>query len=313
MIGKLQRVHLREVWRHEALDFTCWLEENIDVLCDTLGLRLFNVERERSAGNFSVDLVALDESDNAVIIENQLEKSDHDHLGKLITYLSVIGAKTAVWIVSDPRPEHVSAVSWLNESTDASFYLIKVEAVRISDSPPAPLLTLIVGPSEETRGAGATKRELAERHHLRKEFWTGLLERAKSRTKLHARISPNHSSECYATAGVGGIQYGYIARRDDADVVLYIDNGIEAENAAMFRALEAHQAEIDASFGPGLEWQLQVGKKACRISHRIDLGGYAHQDRWPEIQDAMIDAMIRLDRAFRPHLPATKSPTLESI
>ena len=147
-IGSLQRVALREVWPHEALDFTPWLEENIDVLNNAIDLSLSIVEREQAAGDFSVDLVAEDESGNPIIIENQLERSNHDHLGKLITYLTAIGAKAAIWIVADPRPEHIGAISWLNESSSAAFYLIKVEAVRIGDSPPAPLLTLIVGSSE---------------------------------------------------------------------------------------------------------------------------------------------------------------------
>ena len=164
MIGSLQRVDLRKVWPHEALDFTPWLEENIDVLNNAIDLSLSIVEREQQAGNFSVDLVAEDESGDPVIIENQLERSNHEHLGKLITYLTTIGAKAAIWIVADPRPEHISAISWLNESSSASFYLLKLEAVRIEDSPPAPMLTLIVGSSEESQEAGETKKEFTERY-----------------------------------------------------------------------------------------------------------------------------------------------------
>ena len=126
MIGKIKRVGLREVWKHEALDFTTWLEENIDVVSDIIDIELSNAEREASAGKFSVDLVAEDSSGNLVIIENQLEKSNHDHLGKVITYLTVLEAKIAIWIVSDPRPEHIRAISWLNESSSASFYLLKI-------------------------------------------------------------------------------------------------------------------------------------------------------------------------------------------
>ena len=147
-IGSLQRVPLREVWSHEARDFTTWLERNIDVLNDAIDLSLSNVKREQPAGDFSIDLVVEDESGNPVIIENQLERSNHDHLGKLITYLTAIGAKAAIWIVSDPRPEHISAISWLNESSSASFYLIKIEdPVPIRTSLPEPLLTVIVDPS----------------------------------------------------------------------------------------------------------------------------------------------------------------------
>jgi hypothetical protein len=110
-VGKIQRVRLREVWKHEALDFTTWLRENIDVLNEALNLSLSNAEREQVAGDFSVDLVAENESGDPVVLENQLEKSNHDHLGKLLTYLVAIGAKTAIWIVSEPRPEHVSTIS----------------------------------------------------------------------------------------------------------------------------------------------------------------------------------------------------------
>ncbi|MFC1639845.1 hypothetical protein ACFL3B_03665 [Gemmatimonadota bacterium] len=120
MIGKIERVELRKVWKHEAYDFTQWIEDNVDVVSDVIDIELANAEREQAAGTFSIDLVAEDTQGNPVVIENQLEKSDHDHLGKLITYLTAMGANTAIWIVSDPRPEHVRAVTWLNESSTAS-------------------------------------------------------------------------------------------------------------------------------------------------------------------------------------------------
>ncbi len=121
MIEKIQRVSLRNVWKHESLDFTTWLEENIDVLNDALDLSLSNVLREQDAGDFSVDLVAEDNAGNVVVIENQLDRSNHDHLGKLITYLAALEAKVAIWIVSDPRTEHTKAIAWLNESYAAAF------------------------------------------------------------------------------------------------------------------------------------------------------------------------------------------------
>ncbi|MCK4232302.1 DUF4268 domain-containing protein, partial [candidate division WOR-3 bacterium] len=122
-IDKLQRRPLREVWRCEE-KFTTWLQDNIDVLNEVLDLNLEGAEPEQPAGTFSVDIVAKDESGNPVVIENQLEKSNHDHLGKLITYLTAIGAKIGIWIVADPRPEHVGSISWLNESSGADFYLV---------------------------------------------------------------------------------------------------------------------------------------------------------------------------------------------
>ena len=304
MIGKIERVPLREVWRHEALDFTTWLEKSLDVLNDVLDITLSGAGRERSAGTFSVDLVAEDESGNAVIIENQFGKSDHDHLGKLVTYLTVIDARAAVWIVSDPRPEHIAAITWLNESSAAAFYLVKLEAIRIADSSPAPLLTLIVGPSEEIREAIRTKKGLAERYAIREQFWTQLLGSARARTKLHASISPGQHGWIGTGAGKSGLAYNYVVRQNDANVELYIDRGkdSEAENKAIFDRLAQSKEAIEADFGEPLEWQRLEGKRACRIKRSIDLGGYRDEAKWPQIHDAMIDAMIRLEKALKPHI-----------
>ena len=302
-IGSLQRVALREVWPHEAQDFTPWLAENIDVLNNAIDLSLSIIEREQAAGDFSVDLVAEDESGNPVIIENQLERSNHDHLGKLITYLTQIGAKAAIWIVSDPRPEHISAISWLNESSSAAFYLLKLEAVRIEDSLPAPLLTLIVGSSEENQEVGETKREFTERYSLRRRFWTQLLERAKEETLLHANSSPSQRSEIW-TRVKSGLSLRYVIRQYGSGVELYIDRGRDAdnENNELFDTLEEARGEIEEDFGEPLEWQRLEGQRSCRIGKQLSLGGYRDEEKWQEIQDAMIDAMIRLEAAFRPHI-----------
>ncbi len=309
MIGKIRRVPLREVWKHEALDFTRWLEENIDVLNEALDLELVSAEREQGAGSFSVDLVAEDSDGKSVIIENQLERSDHDHLGKVITYLVAIGAKAAVWIVSDPRPEHISAVTWLNQSTAASFYLLKVEAIQIESSPAAPLLTLIVGPSAEGREVGETKKDLAEREGLREEFWRTLLERAKGTTKLHAAISPSTSGWIAAGSGLGGVPYTYTITQHEAGVELYIDRGKdgEVENKQIFDTPFAAKAVIESAFGDALEWQRLDTKRACRIRKRFEGGGYRDDpSKWPEIQDTMIDAMVRMEKALGPFLARFK-------
>ncbi len=304
MIGKLQRVPLIEVWKNEALDFTPWLRDNIDVLNDVLDLFLSNAEREQSAGDFSVDLVAEDEAGNPVIIENQLKKSDHDHLGKLITYLTAINARQAIWIVAYPRPEHVAAISWLNESSAASFYLLKVEAVKIGESLPAPLLTLIVGPSEVGIAVGGIKEGIAERYGLRRRFWEALIERAKDRTKLHTNLTPGPSNWMGTGAGKAGITYQYNIRQHDTMVLLYIDLGKDSydQNKDVFDTFYASKDAIEADFGDTLEWERLDDRKSCRIMKTIDLGGYRDEDKWPEVHDAMIDAMIRLEKALRPHI-----------
>ncbi len=306
-IGKLTRVPLREVWKHEAHDFTVWLEDNIDVLSEALDFDLANVEREKSAGDFNVDLVGEDANGDTVVIENQLEKSDHDHLGKVLTYLAALDAKAAVWIVARPRPEHVKAVQWLNEATSTHFYLLQVEAVRIGESEPAPLLTRIVGPSIEARAAGETKAELSERHIVRRRFWTLLLERAKAKTKLHSSVSPGHYNWLGTGSGISGLGLNYAVRQHGTQVELYIDRGDGDENSSLFDRFHAYKAAIEAAFGAPLEWQRLEGKRACRIRHRIDLGGWRDEEKWPAVTDAAIDAMIRLEKALRPHLKKIKA------
>lgn len=305
MISKITRIALREVWRHEALDLTRWLEENIDVLEEITGLSISSVDREQSAGTFSVDLVAEDADGNLVVIENQLERSDHDHLGKIITYLTSLEAKTAIWIVSEPRPEHVKAIAWLNESQSARFYLLKIEAIRIGDSPAAPLLTLITGPSQEAQEAGKTKKELVERHVIRRRFWADLLSASRGRTKLHAAISPSTYNWIGAGSGIRGVTLNYAVRQHDGQVELYIDRDLEtgAENERIFDDIHAHKEQIEMEFGEPLEWMRLEGKRACRIRKVIDIGGWRDEEKWQEQHSRMIDAMIRMEKAIRPYLP----------
>jgi hypothetical protein len=308
-IGKLERVALREVWKHEAMDFTQWLQENISVLNDALDLNLVNVDRERATGDFSIDLVAEDDGGGTVIIENQLDKSNHDHLGKIITYLTGMGARAAIWIVSDPRPEHVAAVAWLNESTSGAFYMVKVEAVRIGNSPAAPLFTLIVGPSEETKEVGQTKKEIAERYGIRKRWWTQLVERAASVSKLHAHITPGEYSWLGTSSGIRGLNLNYVVTQDESSAELYIDRGkdSEEENKDIFDQLQANQVEVEKAFGGPLSWERLEGKRACRIRFTQTGGGYrSREEMWPKLQDGIIAAMTRLEQALRPFLKQLK-------
>ena len=306
-IGKLTRVALREVWKHEAHDFTVWLEENTDVLNEVLDFNLVSAEREKSAGDFNVDLVGEDEDGKTVVIENQLEKSDHDHLGKVLTYLAALDAKAAVWIVARPRPEHVKAITWLNEATSTPFYLVQVEAIRIGDSKPAPLFTRIVGPSVEARAAGVTKKDLSERHEIRHRLWSQLLEAAKEKTKLHARISPSPYNWVGTGSGVRGLSWNYAVRQHETQVELYIDRGDADENAAIFEQLHAHREAVEKAFGSELEWQRLEGKRACRIRHQLDLGGWRDEDKWPDVIEATVEAMIRLEKALRGPVKAVKT------
>lgn len=309
MVGKIQRVALRDVWRHEAYDFSSWLSENIDVLSEVIGVELINVETERRAGDFCIDLVAEDNDGGIIVIENQLEKSDHDHLGKLVVYKTAFEARAAIWIVGEARNEHVKAVNWLNETTDSDFYMLKLEAIKIEDSAPAPLLTLIVGPSAESRVIGTKRKEWAHRETVRYDFWTKLLDKAKRRTNLHSNISPNRDSWVGAGSGIYGLTYNYYLRKDEVAVSFYIDKGSDSEelNQRIFDHLKENKERIEDEFGEELEWFKIEGTKHCKISKTSNIGGWKDEEKWDEIQDWMIDSMIRLETVLKPYVKAIKS------
>ena len=303
MIGKLKKIPLREIWKDEAKDFTTWLSENIDTLNEALEISLTVVERQKKVGEFYLDIVAEDIDGNLVIIENQLEKTDHGHLGQVITYISNLGAKIAIWITSNPRAEHIKAVSWLNESTtdDVSFYLVKIDAVQIGDSAPAPLFSVIVEPTEISKEVGKEKKEYAERHHLRKEFWTQLLDRAKQKTTLHSNITPPIYHWIGTGAGRSGVGYNYAITNEYGSAEVYLDRGKEYPNLnkERFDKLYGHKDEIEKAFGDKLSWERLDKKRASRIAFRFNGIGLRDKDHWPELQDKMIDAMIRLERAIK--------------
>ena len=315
MIAKLERVPLRHVWPHEAYDFTQWLEENIDVLSEAIDRNIVNAEREKKTeSTFSVDLVAEDEAGSSIIIENQLEKSDHDHLGKLITYLTAMQANTAVWIVADPRPEHVAALTWLNESSSADFYLLKIEAIRIENSPPAPLLTLIVGPSEEGKSIGRSKQEMSERDRTRYKWWSQLVQHPDA--TLHRHITPGKYSWIGLGSGVRGIGFNYAATKTGAGAEVYIDRGkgMNSENLHIFDQLHAKKDQIETAFGGSLSWERLEGKRACRIRAAVTGGYHNPEEDWQATHDGMTAAMNRLVGAIRPHLKSLKiEDTVEEL
>jgi hypothetical protein len=306
LVARLEVVPIRKVFHKEAGQFTPWLEQHIEALAERLGLQLTVVQREKEVGDFNVDLLCEDADGKPVIIENQLEKTDHDHLGKLLTYLVNLDAGAAIWVTPEPRQEHKKVIDWLNESTgaDLSFYLVKVEASRIGDSPYAPLFTPLAGPDRQTKEVGEKKKEWAERHHNRLEFWTGLLERSKDRTKLFSNVSPGRYQWIGTGAGKSGVSFNYGILYDWGSAEMYIDHDHDTgkKNKAIFDALYSQRAEIEAEFGEPLEWERLDDKRACRIRKRFTDGGLAKPETWPGLQDAMTGAMMRLDKALRPRL-----------
>ncbi len=310
-IGRIVHVPLREVWRHEALDFTKWLQENLDVLSDTLNIELSSEQREQPVGDFFVDLIATNASGELVVIENQLERSNHDHLGKVITYVAMVGAKQAIWIVSEPRPEYVKAIQWLNEANNGSFYLVKVEAIRINDSAPAPVFTVITGPSEATREAGQIKRDQETSNSLYNEFWRRLLEYARTRTPLHRSLSTGKGNWIATSADLFGVySLGYSLSRGKGAVYLYIDkpNLGKEYNEAVFHALQSKKEAIQKTFGEEMEWKENPNNRACGISKTLrDTVKLEDESTWGSFFEAMVDTMIRFECALRPYLEASVS------
>jgi hypothetical protein len=269
-IGKLEEVPLRELWKHEEFGFSAWLEKNLAELATAIGITLSDPKREVTTGSFSVDLVAENEEGAQVVIENQLNATDHDHLGKVLTYLTNLDAKTAIWISKQPRPEHIRAIQWLNETTpdDVAFYMVRLAAYRIGGSSPAPLFTVIVGPSIESKAFGKNKKDLAERHVVRLRFWEQLLRLAREKElMLHAQRSPTKDHWLSAGAGIrSGVHYNYLAwMENEVGIELYIDTGDAAENKQLFDAFRAKKTQIEQDFGAPLLWERLDAKRASRI------------------------------------------------
>jgi hypothetical protein len=302
-IGKLKNVPLREVWKHEASDFTQWLSSNLDTLGEALGLTLSSAETGSTVGDFYLDIQAEDDDGHLVIIENQLERTDHDHLGKLVTYLSNIEAKTAIWVTSSPREEHRVAISWLNEFTpqDVAFYLVQVQAVKIGVSPAAALFTVVAKPTATQKAVGRKKKELSERHMVRKEFWSQLIEKSKEKTRIFENVIPKTDHWIGAGMGKTGVNLNLVATRNSTKVDVYLNKGKEI-NKGRFDKLLAHKEEIEKGYGGTLLWERRDELATSSIGIRYADAGLLNRDRWAELQDRLIDSAIRLDKAVRPFI-----------
>lgn len=303
-IGRLSRVPLRQVWKHEALDFTRWLQENLDVLNEHLDIQLVSAEREQSTGSFNVDLLAEDDQGRTVVVENQLERTDHDHLGKLITYLAAFDADAAIWIASEPRAEHVKAVSWLNDSSPASFYLFRVEAVQIGQSPPAPLITPIVGPTVEGKRVASQKKEKSEVENARHAYWTALLETAAASSAIFSGVSAGRGPYVQTGAGATGLSYSYWVNKTDARIQFWIDRGKDMSdiNSSLFQQLMAHRAEIERVAGAELTWDPMPDARSAKVVRELPgAPGYvADSEEWAKQMPKVVEAMERFHQALDP-------------
>lgn len=305
-LSHLVRVPLREAWKHEASDFTPWLAEtpNLNTLSDALGLGdLELVATEHWVGDFKLDILCTDGTDQ-VIIENQLEKTNHSHLGQIITYAAGIGAKKVVWVAESFRPEHVAALEFLNQNTteDLSFFAVEVELWRIGDSPLAPKFEVVVRPNQWARAGREQARAASSAtptKQLQLKFWTALVEAVtkKSNHIKPQKPRPQHWQQI-SLGRSGFLLSGTASQRDSRlGVEVYLMGDAAKQH---FRQLEAQREEIEKGLGFPLEWQELPDALACRIVRYRPDCPLEDESRWAEYIDWMVSHIVKFDAVFRP-------------
>jgi len=301
-IKKIKKVPLREIWRKEDKDFTKWLEENIDYLGDVLGFDISIISREGKVGPFNVDLYGEDNAGDKVIIENQLEKTDHKHLGQIITYLTNLDANTAIWITKEPVEEHIKAIDWLNETTpdDISFYLIKLEAIKIGEnSPAAPLFTIVKRPTKEKKQLGAEKKEYAGRHILRKSFWTQFINEMNKVNSMCSNVNPVTENWIGIGLGMSGVSMNLVVSKKYARTEIYINRGDKEENKKIFDLFYEMRNNVEKDFGGKLIWERMEDNVTSRIKYQLDDVDISEEQDWPKMNKFMIDGAERMHRASK--------------
>lgn len=278
-LGRLEPVNLREYWQDEARDFTRWLAEeaNLGLLSDTLGMELELEGVEVAVGSFKADIVARDlSSDSRAVIENQLEKTNHDHLGKIITYASGLDATTMIWIAKEFSEEHRRAFDFINEhsSPNLQCYGIEIELWKIGDSSPAPQFKIVSRPNEYTSEikTDSSSGELTEAKALYLDFWNGFKQYCTEKgTSLNIR-KPRPQHWFSIAIGRSRFQISLTASLQNSRIGCEVY--IRGKNAkAAFKLLENKKEQVEKSLGP-IEWQELPEKQDCRIvlyKHNVEL------------------------------------------
>lgn len=305
-IGKMKEVDIRDLWKHEQYDFSAWLakDENIELLNEQLGLTLVDINAEAYVGAYRCDLLAIDETSGVkVIIENQLENSNHDHLGKIITYASGLDAKVIVWIVKEARDEHRSAIEWLNNNTskDINFFLIEIHAYKIGNSDPAPMLQIVEQPNDFIKESKINKTSdtLNKSESERYEFWTLFNERVIARGKpfvVHKPTIKHYNNIAVGKSGVG-IAVTLVQKDNCVGVELYISDDKE-----LFDKLESLKAEIENKLGFNMDWQRLENAKASRMIYKISGLNFDDHSNYDKLIDEAIDKVIAMKKVFKEYL-----------
>ena len=310
-VGTLEEVPVRDVWPKEPGDFTPWLGENVDLVSDALGMDLELEGSEISVGGYSADLVFRDISSGAiVVVENMYGSTDHDHIGKLITYAAGLDASYAVLLAERFRAEHRSALNWLNliSREDCGFFGLGLEVWRIAESPPAPRLRIDVQPDNWSKSVRASKeRQDSERDQLHRRFWAAIQSRLREDSADWAGRGQPSKEAWMSFKRRQGIAFNVsFCKLDGARrlrVEAYVDTSDADSTADLYSALKSHRAEIEGSFGDALEWSALENRRASRVSFYFP-GPVAveDEDRWPEVRDWVVPTLGRLRAAIDPVL-----------
>lgn len=305
-LGKLEEVDIRELWKHEQYDFSDWLskEENIEMLSNEVGLTLTDINKEVFVGSYRCDLVAKDETTGIkVIIENQLEATNHDHLGKIITYASGLDANVVIWIVKEAREEHRSAIEWLNNKTtnDISLFLMEIHAFRIGDSLPAPKFVIVEKPNDFVKATSisANRGELSKTQSERLNFWNKFNEVLLSRNKPFnvRKATTDHWYDVALGTSDAHISITLVNKTNRIGIEVYIN-----DNKDLFDKLYSESASIQNELGFNMDWQRLDYKKASRIIYYIDGLDFNNHDNYDELINEVIDRVIAIRNAFKNHL-----------
>ena len=304
-IGRLIEVDVRELWKHEQYDFLNWLvkDSNIEYLNEILGLTLIEVDKEINVGPYRCDIVATDETSGLkVIIENQLESTNHDHLGKIITYASGLDAKVIVWIVKEAKEEHRAAIEWLNNytSSEIDFFLIEIHAYKIGDSNPAPKFEVVEKPNDFVkRSKNKDDGELNTSQTERLIFWTQFNDRVALKEKPFNIRKPttDHWYDIAIGTSAAKIAVDLVNKENCIILELYIHSDKD-----LYDSLYEKKNAIEDGIGLTFEWNRLDSKKACRIKHFIYGLDFDNHSNYNQLMDEVIDKVIIMRKVIQKYL-----------
>lgn len=301
-LGRLEQVNVRDYWKNEAYDFTPWLAqpENLELLGDTIGIELEYIATEKAVGPFSADILCKNTAtDEWVLIENQLEKTDHSHLGQIITYAAGLQATAIIWIAQRFTEEHRAALDWLNEHTNEKmrFWGVTVELWRIGNSALAPKFNVVARPNDWSKAIEASK-ENTSNQELRYRYWS-LFRDVVEVEPEHLKI-PNPKSSYYvnfATGRTGVLLYAsFNMSKHWLRTEIYL-SGLFAKNR--FHQFLLHKEEIEQITGK-LDWQNIIVKQDARISLTLPNTDIANEADWQRQHEWLRETAKKFHAAFAP-------------